>query len=767
MAADLDPPARTYDFADPEFAQAVLELAPLIVLVLDRAGRILHYNGFMERLCGCPLAQMRGRDWFEEFVLAEERSALRGLFAQFFAGAPVRGRVNFIRVHAGELCLIEWSAHKLRNADSVVAIGVDITDRVREANERAELSSRFSLFANRVDEAFFMTNATRDRILYLSPAWERLLGIPRELAYADAGKIGELVHPDDRQEFARAFGERLEAGAQIEQEYRMLRPIPGEPGEHELYWLAVRQSAVVVHEGEEPRVVGTVTDITERKRAQAQAEELGRVFALFDEAVPEVFFLLSPNRDRMLFVSESVERLLGLDREAVIRDPSLMLQPVLPEDREAVFGCIDRAVVPESGASYEFRVRNREGQIRCILARVRALGPESPMPGALAVVAMDITARYETEAALRRATEELEARVAERTRSLERSIAEHRATERRLRESLAELEHNEARLAAAQRIAEVGDWDCDIAKGTLHWSEQVCRIFGREPAPPTHAEFFAAVHPDDRALVEAELRRAVEIDAPYELEHRIIRPDGEQRTVLAQGEVTRDARGRAIRMQGTIQDVTRRTQVEAQLRASLAEKEALLHEIHHRVKNNLQIVASLLYLQGTASSSSDRGVLDDCRTRIRSMALIHEQLYLSGELSGIEMREFLEALGRELKQVFADDRRIEIRVGGGGLRLAIERAVPVALIVHELLTNALKYAYPELEPGAYAEVRVELGPDAIEIADDGVGLPAGHEPATSTSLGLRLVYTLARQLDAQLEFVEGRGTRVRLRISGD
>jgi len=346
-------------------------------------------------------------------------------------------------------------------------------------------------------------------------------------------------------------------------------------------------------------------------------------------------------------------------------------------------------------------------------------------------------------------------------------VTQRRADEQRLRESLSQREFNEARLADAQRIAEVGDWDWDIATDTVCWSAQIHRIFAREPhdAPVTYDEFLSMVHEDDRAAVIAAVDHTLETGEKFHIEHRIVRPAGEIRYLSDHGELTRDGQGQPIRLRGTAQDITRQKAVEAQLRASLSEKDALLHELHHRVKNNLQVVASLLYLQAVDASDDLRAILDECRGRIRSMTLIHEQLYLSGELSHIDMCGVLTQLSEEIVRLYASNyvHDVDIQVLGSGLVLEVERAIPVALIANEILTNALKYAYPDGGGPGKAGIRVWVGPDSLAIEDDGVGLPADFESA-STSLGLRLVRTLARQLDAEIEFSTpaGGGTAIRL-----
>ena len=875
-----DTPDFELDFGDPAFAMAVLDAAPVIVLVLDAHGRIVHYNQFMARLCGRSLAEVRGRDWFTEFVPSDEREPTRAVFAHAIAEGQTEANLTPIRTADGRTRLIEWYDRKLQHAGqttALVAIGVDVTDRVRAAADQAELAQRFALFASRVDEAFFMTNATRDRILYLSPAWERIVGLPREVAYADPTRIAELVHPDDLHQFHAAFGAPLSDGAQAEREYRMRRPDPERPGEHEYRWLWIRSSQVQLRDDQPPCVVGTLVDITERKQAQQRMEELGRVFALFDDAVDEVSFVFDHELGRVLFASKSIERVFGLSREAVYADASILYQAIHPDDRERV-AAATRVPIPPEGSEEEYRLIRKDGRVRWVVSRLTPLGADSGLPGAIVSVTMDITERHEAEAELRQLTEQLESRVAERTRSLaaERErlrqildgmavhvvlldasgrlqsfnakagaselapallgapieampgvyptdeaavalsaalaqvqrgglarfdleattsigcatvtditlspilsetgevaeivatgidVTERRATERRLRETVVELERNEARLADAQRIAKVGDWDWDVPSGGLLWSDQSYRIFGAQPdeVEITYEWFLAHVHPEDRERVAAAVDASVHAGAPYEVEHRIVRTDGEIRTVIEKGEVTRDAGGAPIRMQGTVQDISDQKAVEAQLRASLHEKTALLHEIHHRVKNNLQVVASLLYLQGVNAEPSASEVLDECRARIRSMALIHEHLYLSGQLASIDMHEFLAKLGNELARVFAPDQYVAIRVSGGGLQLDIDRAVPLALAVAELLTNALKYAYPKTESTrSTPEIRVRVSDSMVEVADDGVGLPPDLDQSQAHSIGLRLVQTLTRQLDARLEFEHKTGTTIRL-----
>jgi PAS domain S-box-containing protein len=200
--------------------------------------------------------------------------------------------------------------------------------------------------------------------------------------------------------------------------------------------------------------------------------------------------------------------------------------------------------------------------------------------------------------------------------------------------------------------------------------------------------------------------------------------------------------------------ITERKRAEEALRGSLTEKEALLREIHHRVKNNLQIVASLLNLQ--ARRTHDQSIVDvlqDTRNRVRSMALLHEMLYQSGNMARINFAFYVEELCRQLLRSFGPSAariRMENRVAPIGLPL--EQSVPCGLIISELVANALKHGFPGERGGS---ILIELRPNEgqtvlLSVSDDGVGLPSDLDIASRSTLGLQLVSNLTTQLKGNL-----------------
>jgi two-component sensor histidine kinase len=225
-----------------------------------------------------------------------------------------------------------------------------------------------------------------------------------------------------------------------------------------------------------------------------------------------------------------------------------------------------------------------------------------------------------------------------------------------------------------------------------------------------------------------------------------------------------------------LRDETERRDAEQQMRASLAEKQALLQEIHHRVKNNLQVITSLLSIQSSRIDNPEiSAVLADTENRVRAIAALHETLYSSQDLASIEFGSYLQQLVRDLVSFYTvDQKRLNVIVTAEDLVVDIGQAIPLGLIVNELVTNALKHAFPEGRQGS-VEVKLEYVHSSIDVSkgqtldqglgqlgvkDDGVGLPADLKIDEARSMGLHLVNVLTEQLHGTLEVDRSGGTAV-------
>jgi len=205
---------------------------------------------------------------------------------------------------------------------------------------------------------------------------------------------------------------------------------------------------------------------------------------------------------------------------------------------------------------------------------------------------------------------------------------------------------------------------------------------------------------------------------------------------------------------------------EEQIRASLQEKEVLLKEIHHRVKNNMQIISTLLTLQGKfGRGRTPEELFRDCRTRIRSMSLIHEYLYGTKNLSNLDFLEYLQKLTRSVAESHgAMELGIRVKVTGDHLILDIDKSVTCGLITNELLLNCLKHAFPG-ERGGEIQVHLEKQENnqtLLEVKDNGVGLDPNFSVEKSTSLGLTLIHNLVKQLRGSLAMHSNGGTTFRI-----
>jgi len=244
-------------------------------------------------------------------------------------------------------------------------------------------------------------------------------------------------------------------------------------------------------------------------------------------------------------------------------------------------------------------------------------------------------------------------------------------------------------------------------------------------------------------------------------ERIFVRKDGAEFAVAFSAAALRSEDGPLRGYVCVAQDLSAQKRIEDQVRGSLAEKELLLREVHHRVKNNMQVISSLLAMQ--SSETSDAGTLDklaQSQNRIRSMALIHDQLHRSTHLANIDVRQYLQLLTEHLRRSFGQGEAVEVKLRVEDLPLDMDQSLACGLIVTELMTNSLKHAFRGRERGI---VRVSLtrnGDDAclLSVSDDGAGNRA-PDVDRATTLGLSLVRTLARQLRGRIE-VESKGGAV-------
>jgi len=276
------------------------------------------------------------------------------------------------------------------------------------------------------------------------------------------------------------------------------------------------------------------------------------------------------------------------------------------------------------------------------------------------------------------------------------------------------------------------------------------RIFGYQPSDLIGTCFLDLIHPDDRIEATRKAGRGEKSGSISGFVTRALRKDGTWLRVEWKSAVVGDHVYTAAR------DVTEREEYEAKLRKTLAEKETLLREVHHRVKNNMQIISSMLNLQGgEAEDPALSSAIESAQGRIRTMAMVHDALYHSSDFIDIDFDEFARNLAAYC--VYSMDRRdISLEVEPSGIRLGLDLAIPCGLILNELVSNSAKFAFAAAAPTRLRIALSEIGDKfALEVSDDGAGVGADFKIDSRARLGLRLVESLSDQLGGKLEIARG------------
>jgi PAS domain S-box-containing protein len=278
-------------------------------------------------------------------------------------------------------------------------------------------------------------------------------------------------------------------------------------------------------------------------------------------------------------------------------------------------------------------------------------------------------------------------------------------------------------------------------------------VIGQDPRP-----LFRTIYPDG-ATADEVFKRLMERGtwAGELIQHT---RDGRALNVLVSASAPKDDSGRFLGIVSVNRDVTAMRDAERRLVSSLMEKEVLLKEVHHRVKNNLQVISSLLSLQAHhVSDSTARELLAESQSRVQSIALVHERLYRAADLSHVDLQNYASDLVNGLLRTHLEvGARITCAVELTGVRLPIDLAIPCGLIVNELVINSLKYAFADGHGSIRISGRQEDGRVTLVVADDGVGLPRDLDPSRAASLGLELVFTFAEQLGAAVTWSREGGT---------
>jgi len=466
------------------------------------------------------------------------------------------------------------------------------------------------------------------------------------------------------------------------------------------------------------------------------------------------------------YMNPRCQAICGFTLEQSDRESWLRL--IHPEQGERVTADWSAWTQKNQEYSDEFRLRTQAGIVVWVHVRSSPmLSAQGELIGHAGTVE-DITERKQAELALYKAHNELEIRVQERTAELtktnavlQKEIARRKRMEVKLREAIKEAQdlYNNAPCG----------YHCLDKDGTFVAINNTALNFLGYTRHEViqNLKFSDLITIESLATFQEAFSRLPEQSWIYDLEVQMVCKDGTLMPVILNARAIKDAAGQYVASRSTIFDITERKQAEDQIKASLQEKEVLLKEIHHRVKNNLQIVSGLLYLQSRyIEDEPTLQVLQENRSRIQSMALIHEKLYGSKNFDKIDFKDYIYSLLQHLFLSYGVNTDvIALRISIEPVGLDIDTAIYCGLIINELVLNTLKHAFPTGQPG---EITVEFHtpePNSFEliVSDNGVGFTEELDFQNQKSLGLRLVHSLVtKQLEGTIELDRSQGATFKM-----
>jgi PAS domain S-box-containing protein len=569
----------------------------------------------------------------------------------------------------------------------------------------------------------------------------------------------------------------------------------------------------------------------------------------------DMIYSMTVPEGEYLYVNPSAETITGYTVDEFYNSKRLLLNSIHPDFKDYYKKTWEQLLNGITPPTYEYKIITKSGNEKWLYQRNSLIKDDKGNPVVIEGNVTDITEQKKVEEDLKR------------------------------REVEFRIEYK--KLLRAQRVAEIGIWENNLANNDLHWTEEMYTILGFNPNEPVNLKEVIKIFPhEELQRFQQAVDGAINDNIPYSMDYKIVRPDGLERYIHDEGQIIRDDLGKAKSMFGTTQDITRRKMVEKslkdseskfrnlvettpdmiweidkngiftyispqssfilgytpqeiigknifsfiepgavgrikkifnthiktfrkintlevpvyrdsteltleirsvrvrdnkdnnegfqgtarditertkatnQLRTSIKEKDILLQEIHHRVKNNMQIISSLLNLQITYLNDEEAvNLLKESQNRVRSMAIIHEKLYQTNDFTKINITEYINSLVNGLFYSYSIKNHINSTIDIDDVELNIETAVPVGLILNELISNSLKHGFAK--GSGEVCIRLKNIDDKYEmiVRDNGIGFPKDVDFRKTESLGLQLVNNLVNQIDGEIELKLNHGTK--------
>ena len=694
---------------------------------IDPDNNLIHQSPSIERITGYTAEEFieKHPGFFSSIVHSADKEKFSKHFEKDLSSSEVTSFTFRIIRRSGEVRWIENMTLPIYDSEGKYlgrrGSSRDITERKRAEEKLKESEAMLSL-AQSVGHIGNWSWNLQTNELFWSKENYRVFHIPVDVS-PSYEVFEKTIHPEDREFVNKNVKDALEKNIPYNINFRIILPDNRER--------LVKAMAKVFYDKEDKPLhfLGTVQDITEHKLAEEALKESEKILRLTLDASSDGGWDWNIITGHVNYSDRWIKS-LGYSKEEVVDNISFWQSIVHPDDKSRTEKTLnDHFNGKFSIYECENRLRMKTGEYRFNLDRGRVIERDrNGKPLRMIGTDTDITERKKMQI---------------------------------------DLAESESMLQRSQEIGKIGSWEMDLSTNEIKWSDQLYKSFGLEKDENTntvdYAKVLVLIHPDDRERAIKVSSDAIKEGKSYELEHRVLHPDGEIIVLLNTGDVIRNEKNEIVKIGGTMQDITERKKAEEQIKASLKEKETLLLELYHRTKNNMQVITSLLTLQ--SSSIKDEKVLQifkDIKNRIGSMSLVHQKLYQSKDLSNIELGSYIEDLMNTLTSSYSvSAEKVRVKLDLERVSLSIDAAIPCGLILNEVISNSLKHAFPGDRKGELSVVlhAGQNGEVELSISDDGVGFPDDIDIGEPKSLGLQLIKDLVQyQLEGKVELSRDSGT---------
>lgn len=689
---------------------------PLAEITWTADGNVINWSQKAEALFGWSREQaMNQPDFWKRFIHQDDYPEAAALVEQKVqAAAKEFTALGKVKTRKGQTRVCEWYNTLIYDETGRLH---RIYSLLQDVSEREEKSHLFRALSEKSLVGVYLIQD--DEFKYVNPRFAEIFGYRQDEIEGEMGPM-DLTHPDDRKRVSENLEERISGKVDaLEYDFRCTTK------QGDTIHVKVIGSRMT-YLGR-PAVVGTLLDLTHSKLAYERYQSSVESFEDLFDSISDAIYIQN-RRAEFIKVNEAALALNGYSREEMIgRTPDFLAAPG-KVDLEEIRRYFERALggTPQRFEQWGIKKSGEVFPEEVILNPGTYFGEE-----VVIAISRDITDRYEAET---------------------------------------EVQHSREKFHQLFSNAPIGIAMIDQHQEISTINKAFEEIFGYEEQEIAGLDINRVIVPEEEMEEARYLSQQNMAGYTFSSTETRTRKDGSLIEVLVYG-VPVTVEGQTIAVFGIYVDMSDRKEAEEKVKKSLREKEVLLAEIHHRVKNNLAVITGLLELQQYNTELDEaREVLRESQLRINSIALIHEKLYQNENLSQISIDVYL----NELIAIITDsmntgETAVDIQVESEPAFLTINQAIPCGLILNELITNSFKHAFPEADRGTIDIKLVKQGCRVeFEYADDGVGIPDGVALDAPSSLGLTLIQTLSRQLQGQHQFYRtGQGMRFSLEFRID